>query len=104
VEGEGYGPLRADVDEFNPDHLDWAAKARAVVVAEGEEAENAEPCLRESVEKVNAARIPYKVLGPNSNSYAFSALEECVAGARRPPGPAQGWGMNILEKKEGEGQ
>jgi RHS repeat-associated protein len=90
-----FGPLHAEAytyDETAPG--DWDPLAPSVEVLHGN-IEEANKCLSEAYYEIQAAEVPYKPLGPNSNSFVHELLTRCNLEARKPPVLTPGWNTRI---------
>jgi hypothetical protein len=84
---------------FESDNRDWPFRNEpSTTVVSGADSKDVYKCFVKFTSKFNDAKIPYALLGPNSNSYSRAILDGCsVPGgdSRLPPGVipilAPGW-------------
>jgi hypothetical protein len=89
---------------FGSDNRDWPFQNEpSTTVVSGADSKDLYKCFVKITSKFNDAKIPYALLGPNSNSYARAILDGCdVPGgdSRLPPGVlpqlAPGWSITVL--------
>jgi len=89
---------------FESDNRDWPFRNEpSTTVVSGADSKDVYKCFVKFTSKFNDAKIPYALLGPNSNSYARAILDGCdVPGgdSRLPPGVvpqlAPGWSITGL--------
>jgi hypothetical protein len=86
---------------FESDNRDWPFRNEpSTTVVSGADSKDVYKCFVKFTSKFNDAKIPYALLGPNSNSYSRAILDGCdVPGgdSRLPPGVvpqlAPGWSI-----------
>jgi hypothetical protein len=86
---------------FEPDNRDWPFRdLPSTTIASESDSKDLYKCFVKFTSKFNDAKIPYALLGPNSNSYLRAILDGCkVPGGdlRLPPGVipqlAPGWSI-----------
>jgi hypothetical protein len=71
--------------------VDYDPRARSVTVRTGVAACGLDRCFAREAARINGLHIPYKILGPNSNSVARTLLDKCGVPAKKPVGAAPGW-------------
>ena len=89
---------------FESDNRDWPFQNEpSTTVASGSDSKDVYKCLVKATDEFNNARLPYALLGPNSNSYLRAILDGCdIPGgdSRLPPGVvpqvAPGWSITGL--------
>jgi hypothetical protein len=89
---------------FESDNRDWPFQNEpSTTLVSGADSKDLYKCFVKITSKFNDAKIPYALLGPNSNSYARAILDGChVAGgdSRLPPDVlpqlAPGWSITGL--------
>jgi hypothetical protein len=89
---------------FESDNRDWPFRNEpSTTVVSGADSKDVYKCFVKFTSKFNDAKIPYALLGPNSNSYSRAILDGCdVPGgdSRLPPGVvpqlAPGWSITGL--------
>jgi hypothetical protein len=89
---------------FESDNRDWPFRNDpSTTVVSGPDSKDAYKCFVKFTSKFNDAKIPYALVGPNSNSYLRAILDGCdVPGgdSRLPPGVvpqlAPGWSIRGL--------
>jgi hypothetical protein len=75
---------------------DWVSNAPSVTVLEGEDVNKLVlNCLQLEIERIQAKKVPYHLFGPNSNSVAYTLLDNCDIPAEKPVNIAPGWGERI---------
>jgi hypothetical protein len=89
---------------FESDNIDWQFQNEpSATVVSGADSKELYKCFVKMTSNFNSAKIPYALLGPNSNSYVRAILDGCdVPGgdSRLPPGVipqlAPGWSITGL--------
>lgn len=86
-DGGVYGTIYAkDYGKYAPGVQDWYPDAERISVAEGPGWCNARERLATEMDSITAAKIPYRPLGPNSNSTVFTALKNIGIEPKVPEG------------------
>ena len=92
----GDGTIVASASPFNSRHVDYRNGQPSLQVLAGPAACEAKKCFTKEVNRINASRMPYKKLGPNSNSVVTTFLMDCHVPRKKPPGlSTPGWDVRI---------
>ncbi len=87
-----YG-ISTDSGLYLPNTVDWHPGAPYVTVATGAAAMGKGSCFSSQLARIRASCIPYKMLGPNSNTVVKTLLANCGLPLRKPAGSwTPGWG------------
>jgi len=86
-----HGSIVTNHGVYKSGTVDYAPRAPSVTVLTGVAACGLDRCFAREAARINGLRIPYKILGPNSNSAARTFLAKCGVPARKPAGVAPGW-------------
>jgi len=84
------------VGPYDPSFIDWDPRARSKAVKSGPAAHGKDQNLANEALRIDQARIPYKVLGPNSNTVVRTLLQKCDVPLEKPRGWHPGWNHPLL--------
>ena len=90
-----YGTIVTDSGLYLPGTIDYVRRAPSVVAAESSAA-CVGTCFDTTSNRIEAARIPYGVFTPNSNSVIRTLLHSCTIQEVKPNVWAPGWETYLL--------
>jgi hypothetical protein len=86
-----FGSIVGTIGAYRPGFIDYDPASPTLTVLSGKAAHGKDTCFSSELSRIDAAHIPYRPLGPNSNSVAKTLLVNCQVPALKPVLIAPGW-------------
>jgi hypothetical protein len=86
-----------DSGKYKPNAPDWYPGAPTVTALSGWEAFNKDQCFVGELNRIKSLKIPYEILGPNSNTVVSTLLDNCDVKRVKPNVDAPGWDSGNLD-------
>ena len=86
-----------DSGKYKPKTDDWYPGAPTVTALSGWEAFNKDQCFVEELNRITSLKIPYGILGPNSNTVVSTLLDTCDVPRVKPDVDTPGWDSGNLD-------
>jgi hypothetical protein len=83
--------------KYKPNTPDWYPGAPTVTALSGWESFNKDQCFGGELNRIESLKIPYRILGPNSNTVVSTLLDNCDVQRVKPNVDAPGWNSGNLD-------
>lgn len=87
----GCGNIATSFGEYREGTVDWTQGAPTVTALSGPRAFNKDTCFASYCQRIANLRVPYQILGPNSNTVARTLLIRCGVVPLKPVLITPGW-------------